>query len=392
MVLAQVNENKPDNSVINPRKILAILACAFIARLAFSFGFEGTDFRFFLSIGDDWINAGQTPYTFARPYQYTPLYLYFLAIAKLLSAGDHILYRVFAKLPQMAGDVLVGWMIIKIIFRKTGNERSALAAGLFYLFNPLLIFNCAYYGRFDQLSSFFAVAGFALYEMRLCSPLLFAASFCVKTYTLFFFPFFLFRDRRRMVTTGVAFILLLGLLTIPFLLKYQNNAETIQVMFNLAKHWPLGLSWQTILYRFMDVQQIMVVSKFVLMLYLVVLMLVPKRDFLSYAAFSLAMFPLFSMISFEQYMTWSIPFLIMDYCINHKKHAIAMALVFTTVGMISNESISIMKAADLPQSILNISYAACMIAYAAAEVIWLKRNGGDLSIFQKSKPSATGGI
>lgn len=368
---------------------MLLLGGAFILRVMLAPWHHGSDLTYYLQIGDYWFQ-GHPVYNNTMPFQYTPLYLYVLGMARMISGGIGQYYTILVKLPQIIADVAIGWIIISLVFNQTKNTRAALVAGAAYLFNPLIIYNAAYYGRFDQLCTFFAIAGFAVYSTPLRSSLMFALAFSTKTYSLFFLPYFFMRDWKRLILNVFFFAGTILLLSVPFIIVYRNPGTMFFRMFNLANHSPIGLTWQTVFYRFIDLSSIFVVSRCVLLAYLALLVIFPKRDFLSHAAFSLTMFHFFSQIVFEQYMTWAIPFLMLDYFLNKKLHAAWMAAIFTAAGLLCNADFNITNLLHLPQTAFNFLLAGCLIAYGIIECRWILSNGGGILFMPAGRSNATG--
>nr|MDQ2830352.1 hypothetical protein [Chloroflexota bacterium] len=85
------------------------------------------------------------------PYAYFPLYLYLLLPLKWLALHSGLSYVALGKLPVVAGDVGVALGLASAL-RRAGRDERACATGVaLYFLNPLVLYNGAFYGRFDSL-------------------------------------------------------------------------------------------------------------------------------------------------------------------------------------------------------------------------------------------------
>ena len=85
------------------------------------------------------------------PFTYSPLFLYLELPFRWLAAHSAIPFTVLGKVPILVADIGCGALIAgELRHRGFGGRTVAWATALFFL-NPLVIYNSAYYGRFDTV-------------------------------------------------------------------------------------------------------------------------------------------------------------------------------------------------------------------------------------------------
>ncbi len=354
------------------------MGIALAARLIIALAGHGGDLDYFMRAADH-VFKGNCPYTHVIGYAYTPIYLIYMIGVRFITGGQPELFTYIAKLPQIFCDTAIGWALFSIVRNHLADSRKAFLTAILYLFNPIFIYNSAYYGRFDQFCVFFALCALLTYKSPAKSSLHLAVAFCIKSFTIFFMPYFIQKDRKRFVISGICFSGVLLIVSLPFLIVYKNPAEMFSVMFKMTGFRPQGLSWQVAFYRFMDVSTMIKISEALLTAHLLFILLFPKRDFLSFTAMSLTMFLFFSKLVFDQYITWALPFLYLDYVINKKKHALAATVFLTISAMLNNGHFLVMKMLGLPRVLYNFGFAGFLVCYAALEFKWILKNGGGWS-------------
>ena len=98
------------------------------------------------------------------------------------------------KLPGILADIGLTILIYQLVKKLTNNLKRALAAGAFYLFNPVSIFLSGVWGQTDSLVSLFGLLSFVtlgLNKFWLSLPLLFL-SFYIKPNWGIFIPLYVF--------------------------------------------------------------------------------------------------------------------------------------------------------------------------------------------------------
>jgi len=85
------------------------------------------------------------------PYAYFPLFLYLELPFQWLALHGGAPFAVLGKLPIIAGDVLTGALLAYILARRGFRDTVVALGAALYFLNPLVLYNGAFYGRFDTL-------------------------------------------------------------------------------------------------------------------------------------------------------------------------------------------------------------------------------------------------
>ncbi|MDR2903092.1 MAG: hypothetical protein LBU77_01065, partial [Clostridiales bacterium] len=154
-LLAKLLLKQPLKNLLIGNLSVAILLC-YLAAIVLTFVHEGhpTDINCF----KDWANMlfqnGMSNfYTSDAFTDYPPGYMYVLyvigAIRSIFSiAYDSYTYLFLIKSPAIIANICTGIFIYAIAVKKTG-ERNALLLALFYMLNPLVLFNASVWGQVD---------------------------------------------------------------------------------------------------------------------------------------------------------------------------------------------------------------------------------------------------
>src|SRR5437763_7538572 len=99
---------------------------------------------------------GLNPYTHWRAlpnaYPYLPVFLYLLLPLQWLALHTAISFTILGKLPMVAADLVVAATLYRWLVRAGRSTRAAVTAACLYLFNPLVLYNGAFLGRFDAVA------------------------------------------------------------------------------------------------------------------------------------------------------------------------------------------------------------------------------------------------
>ena len=236
---------RTDRSISSATWLWVMLGLGFLIRLAFmgqsGFANDVSSFEAWsmnLVAHAPWQFYGTTSFA-----DYPPGYFYILWVVGhvfAVVAGAHPNYDIlkyFVKLPAVLADLADAALIFAIV-RRFANERWALLAAAFVVFNPAIIFISASWGQVDSISSGLALlAAFLLmrsddYDDRRATYnvtgawLAIAYSLLIKPQAAVLVPIFLafaFVNRDRMRTraaaTGIGIIgaaILVVLLSLPF--------------------------------------------------------------------------------------------------------------------------------------------------------------------------------
>ena len=85
------------------------------------------------------------------PYGYLPLFAYIEMPFRLLANVTPVPFTVAGKIPVLVGDVGVAWAISRWCRRCGVSRGREVAAVALWWLNPLVLYNGAFYGRFDSL-------------------------------------------------------------------------------------------------------------------------------------------------------------------------------------------------------------------------------------------------
>lgn len=105
---------------------------------------------------------------------------------------NSILINAFLRFPSIIADLVLGLLIYRLIKLKRSEKAAVLASSLF-IFNPVVLYNSAFWGQMDSLYALPLFVSFYLLSKKryFWSILFFSFSLYVKLNTLLFLPFFL---------------------------------------------------------------------------------------------------------------------------------------------------------------------------------------------------------
>jgi Gpi18-like mannosyltransferase len=144
------------------------------------------------------VYAHHPPYP-GGPYAYFPLFLYVELPLQWLAQHTPISFTILGKLPIVAADLGVALLLAGRMRREgMGDRGQAVAAGLFFL-NPLVLYNGAFYGRFDSLCVALLLLALLLDERKRRATWRFSLTYglavAAKTFPIFVLPMLVRRDR-----------------------------------------------------------------------------------------------------------------------------------------------------------------------------------------------------
>jgi len=389
------------------------------------------------------------PIARAGPYAYFPLYLYILlplkwlalhtglaglrlgtlpvvawaagGVDRTMARGTNPAYVVLGKLPVVVGDVVVALSLAGALRRAGLGERArALGAALFFL-NPLVLYNGAFYGRFDSL----CLAALMLAWRRLERPapsgggvalaLWYGLAVTLKTFPVFLLPYLFVRaGPRRGLLAALSAVALPALVSLPYLLDNACRFIYIVFLYDTAKG-PRQFSWQLALPRLLDAHAIKTVGDVLLALFaLALIAFIPAapgeeersrgaspasapavetslfptlgergrrlargardrsearrgsgvRDPYTYAAVAYALFLLLSKVVYEQYFLWPLPFLIVLTVRDRARVAALLLAVLSVAGPLANGWIHPSGYRPGPALWLSALIASVLVAFA----------------------------
>src|SRR3989344_4221921 len=127
----------------------------------------------------------------------------------------------FLRLPSILSDLIIGVLIYAIASRQSVN--NGLLASSLFLFNPLIVYNSAFWGQMDSINNmFFLTAIFFLMKRKyFFSLIILSLSFYVKLSLIFFLPilivvyYLLEKNKKKLLISCVLSIVLMCLITLP---------------------------------------------------------------------------------------------------------------------------------------------------------------------------------
>lgn len=88
---------------------------------------------------------------------YLPGYLYILWVLGKINSLNVVPAILLYKMPAILADVATSYLIYKIVL-KNKNEKTAIIASAFYLFNPAILANSTLWGQVDGITALFLVS------------------------------------------------------------------------------------------------------------------------------------------------------------------------------------------------------------------------------------------
>lgn len=215
---------------IRGKEIFLFLAIGFFCRLFLvPFGTLTLDFNSWLGWSHRLIEVG-----FSRFYEtwsdYLPGYLYVLwFLGWIKNVLPNIPNEILYKLPSILADLITAYLIFSLV-KSLLNEKKALLASAFYLFNPAVLANSTFWGQADSFSTMLVFASFYLLWKKkyFLSPVFLSLAFLTKPQSIIFLPFIflpLFLDKGRKilviklimaVSSFFLFVMVLSLAFVPF--------------------------------------------------------------------------------------------------------------------------------------------------------------------------------
>lgn len=310
----------------------------------------GNDFRSFAKLALFTLQ-GRNVYSIPSDYLFThlhslswayfPLCLDMLAALRWLGLQTGWSFDVLGKLPMVAADLGIGWLLYRALRRRGHSTGVAILGMSLYLFNPLILYNGALYGRFDALALAFLLLAVEYQGTRLFAPA-YALAIAAKTFPIFTLPLLaLGRDRqppRRLILA----LLLVLVLALPYIAVDPRGLFSYVVA--NSTH-PIGyqrlgrLSWYSILYaeHVLSMPQILMLARVAILVYPLALLTLVRKPLYVKVAVCLLLFVLLNRTVYEQYLLWPLPFLIVMGLHGRSRAALGIAALYTVAGMLENE-------------------------------------------------------
>lgn len=348
------------------RELLVVLAVGLLFRCVLIPITHGQDFVVWdlatkATLDGDDIYAHHPNYP-GGPYAYFPLFLYLELPFQWLAEHTALSFTVLGKLVLVAGDTLAAVLVAAELRERGYDDRAtAVGAALVYL-NPLVLYDGAYYGRFDLLAAALLLLAIRqLRRRRRTGPLWYGLAVAMKTFPGFAVAGVLRTARGRRVEVLSTLVAVLVLLSALYLTSAKQLAHDIAG--HDAVKEPGGLSWQTLLRPLLDTSDIRLFGYVLLALFAVgTLGLLTVRDEDLYLIAVLLSFFVTSKLLLDQYLVWPMPWLaIVLFTVPRLRAATLVYFAASTaVGMLANADIH--PWGRSPEAI-NLTFALLIAAY-----------------------------
>jgi hypothetical protein len=305
------------------------------------------------------------------PYPYFPLFLYLEVPMQWLTVHTGVPFTVMGKLPIVGADLLATLIVVGELRRRGhGRGAEALAAALVFL-NPLVLYNGAFYGRFDNVCVALFLVAFRAYRRGRPATWGFAVAYALavaaKTFPIFVLPWLVLRDRltaMRVLSAGCG---ILFVLSAPYLLT-SPRAFVTDLLYSADK-LPGGLSWLVIFHGHATGEQLAIGDAFLGVFLVAVTALALIDDFAICSVAAMLLFMVFSKQVIEQYLTWPLPLLALLAIDERSRIALFLLAILTTAGMLVN---AYFHPFGLQPAPVNVVFASLVIA-GLSRLLWTHR-------------------
>ncbi len=271
------------------------------------------------------------------PYSYFPLFLYVELPMQWLALHTGVPFTVLGKLPIVAADLGAALLIVFELRRHgAGEPAQALGAAVFFL-NPLVLYNGAFYGRFDSVA--LALLMLAL-TLRHTAPargwrfaVVYALAVAAKTFPIFLLPWLVRRGRgaaRVLLTVGAVLLAV----SAPYIIT-SPSAFATDLLYSADK-LPGGLSWQVVLHGLPASLQVAVGDVLLGVFVAAAITLAVVEDLTVAGAAIMVLFLLLSKQVIEQYLLWPLPFLVLLAVGRRSRSAWLLIGELTAAGLLVN--------------------------------------------------------
>ena len=314
--------------------------------------------------GYQWLELG--------PYAYLPLFLYIEVPMQWVAVHTGVSFTVMGKLPIVAADLAATLLIVGEVRRRgLGSRVEAAAAALFFL-NPLVLYNGAFYGRFDSVCVALFLLAFTAYRAGRPATWRFAVAYAfaiaAKTFPIFVLPWLVARGRATALRVVVACAAVVGVISAPYLLSSPH--PFVRDLLYSADRLPGGLSWQVIFHGLPAGVQVSIGNALLGAFVLVAIALALIDDFAVASVAAMLLFLVLSKQVIEQYLIWPLPLLALLAVDGGSRAALFLIVLLTAAGMLVN---AYYHPFGLQPAAINVAFAV-LVSSAAARLLWAHRD------------------
>jgi hypothetical protein len=311
------------------------------------------------------------------PFAYFPLFLYVELPMQWLALHTGVSFTVFGKLPIVGADLLIALLIVGELGRQRRDARvQAIAAAVFFL-NPLVVYNGAFYGRFDSVAV--ALLLLAVTALRTHRPVgwraafTYALSVATKTFPIFILPRWLRHDRTTATRALIASGVVLVTVSAPYLITSPRALAT-DLLYSADK-LSGGLSWQVVLHGLPAAAQLDIAAVLLGIFVIGAVALGFVEDAALCAAATMVLFLVLSKQVIEQYLIWPLPFLALVAAERRSRAAWLLIAVLTVAGALVNAYI---HPWGLQPPLVNVAFAGVVsLTLARLLATELSKRGGE---------------
>jgi hypothetical protein len=307
------------------------------------------------------------------PYAYFPLFLYLELPFQWLAQHTGNSFTVLGKVPILAGDVGCALVLAGELRDRAASNRAVLLGTSLFFLNPLVLYNGAFYGRFDTVA--LALLLFAVRLLRKgkrSAGLWYGLAVAAKTFPVFVLPGIVRDARGRRTWLVITVMIVLLVLSAPYLPSWRAMLSDI-VVYDAVKA-PGALSWQTLFIGTTSIETLRLVSYVLLAVYLVgAVLLVRVLDLDLYILATLVLFLVCSKVLLEQYLVWPMPWLVLVVWTAPRIRAatIAFFVAVTVVGMVANPHVHPWGRSP---ALIAAGFAVVCVIYLVTVMEWRRRD------------------
>ena len=325
------------------------------------------------------------------PYAYFPLFLYLELPLQWLAEHTGISFTVLGKVPILAGDVACALVLAGELRDRTASNRAVLLGTSLFFLNPLVLYNGAFYGRFDTVALALLLFAVRLLRKRKRSAgLWYGLAVAAKTFPAFVLPGIVRDARGRRLWLVITLMTVLLVLSAPYIPSWRAMLSDI-VVYDAVKA-PGALSWQTLFIGTTSIEKLRLVSYVLLALYLVGAVLLARvLDLDLYILATLVLFLVCSKVVLEQYLVWPMPWLVLVLWTAPRIRAatIAFFVAVTVVGMVANPHI---QPWGRSPALIDAGFAVVCVIYLVTVVVDGRRRDSALALQRNGAKSKSNGL
>jgi uncharacterized membrane protein len=282
------------------------------------------------------------------PYSYFPLFLYLEIPMQWMALHTGVSFTILGKLPIVVGDVAAAVLIASFLARRGLSDQAvAVGTALFFL-NPLVVYNGAFYGRFDSVCLALLLLALRFYERgrgrTTTFAVVYALSVAAKTFPILLLPWLLLRLGRAGWRLAVILAATLIGLSAPYLITSPVAFFRDLIYYNASKG-PGEYSWQQLLTDTASADTVHVASYVLFGLFVLGIAVLARTvaDASTFLSASLLCSILVNKSVIEQYYVWTFPFLILMLMRSRAEGPAVVLVVLTGIGLVSNTFVDLLK-------------------------------------------------